>query len=181
MRQRDSGLPWSQVRNQLNALRRKAAYRAAKRAASAAAAAPAVECDSPRHGTEPVVAGAAAAGASPDVDGTAGQYRAPQPDLSYAAEQPAAERPGHVHAGQQSAGGAAAEPVHASGERHSRQHDQQAHASQTSAQPDAQTAAWLNGLWQDAQRDCHETDGAAGTAMREQQDWLLYNGYECDW
>ncbi len=39
-----------QVQSQLNALRRKAAYRAAKHAASAAAAAPGVECEGPQPG-----------------------------------------------------------------------------------------------------------------------------------
>ena len=48
-------------------------------------------------------------------------------------------------------------------------------------QPNAQSAAWLDALWEEAQRDVAAMDSNAGAAMPEQQDWLLLNGYESDW
>lgn len=185
-----------QVRSQLNALRRKAAYRAAKRAAAAAAAAPAVECDSPRHGAgpavqhswaaEPAQAQAAAAATSHSADGPSAQHDAPH---QHAVAQQTKE-PGRARTEQRTVNGAVPDPAHPGRHTvHSQHHYQLAQQPQAAAQPaaqsaaqaDAQTAAWLDDLWADQQRDFAETVGAAGAAMREQQDWLLHNHYESDW
>jgi hypothetical protein len=61
------------------------------------------------------------------------------------------------------------------------QHHQRDEPQAAAPQPSAESAAWLDALWEEAQRDVAATDGDAGSAMRDQQDWLLLNGYESDW
>lgn len=213
----------TQVQSQLDALQRKAAYRAAKRAASAAAASPAIECDSPPHGAD-VPQQSSASGDEPpaavheQADGSGQQPHTPQPQSRRAAAHQAAaqQREQAAHPGpRMSAAGPAVQhhqrvrqpqaaqqpathppaqpaPPLRSTEQRQRPHEPRVAEPQPQhhmhdepqagvAQPSAQSAAWLDALWEEAQRDVAAMDGDAGSAMRNQQDWLLLNGYESDW
>ena len=211
------------MQSQLDALQRKAAYRAAKRAASAAAASPAVESNSPPHGGN-VPQQSCASGVEPpatvhqQADGSGQQPHTPQPQSRHAAAHQAAaqqrEQAAHplprvsaagpakqLHqlerqpqTSQQPAAHPAAHPappLHPTEERQwpheprvaepQPQHHMHDEPQAAAPLPSAESAAWLDALWEEAQRDVAAMDGDAGSAMREQQDWLLLNGYESDW
>jgi hypothetical protein len=203
------------VQSQLDALQRKAAYRAAKHAASAAAASPAVKCNAPPHGadvSQPSSAsgGAPSTGMHQHADGSAPQPRprhaaahraaaqqheqAAPSGLGGAAAGPAVQQERQPQTSQQPATHLPAQPAPAlqRGEHSQRPHEPhfaepqpQRHSQDESHAavplPSAESAAWLDALWEEAQRDVAAMDGDAGPAMRDQQDWLLLNGYESDW